>query len=175
MPEFFNFGYDVVDAWAAQEPDKTALLWVNQHGEEKRYGFSDMKRKSDLAARLLHDSGILKSDRVFIMLPRIPEWWILIVGLIKLGAVYTPAPTLLTSHDIAYRLSTGRFAMVITDLENALKIEEAIREESTKPECSNFLKITGRMGNVSREDKIFRPPPDLLYLRYNRKSQDGTS
>jgi acetyl-CoA synthetase len=152
VPEFFNFGYDVVDAWAAQEPDKTALLWVNQHGEEKRYGFSDMKRKSDLAARLLHDSGIRKSDRVFIMLPRIPEWWILIVGLIKLGAVYTPAPTLLTSHDIAYRLSTGRFAMVITDLENALKIEEAIREESTKPEC---MVVDGELpGWISYPKKI---------------------
>ena len=104
VPEFYNFGYDVVDEWAAKEPDKTAMLWVNQRGEEKRYSFGDMKRGSDLAARLLQDSGISKGDRVFVMLPRIPEWWILIVALIKLGAVYTPAPTLLTAHDISYRL-----------------------------------------------------------------------
>ena len=135
MPEFYNFGYDVVDAWAAENPDKTAMLWVNQQGEEKRYSFSDMKIGSDLAAQLLHDCGISKGDRVFVMLPRIPEWWILIVALIKLGAVYTPAPTLLTPHDISYRFSTGRFALVITDLENAQKVQEATGEGSMKPQC----------------------------------------
>ena len=25
VPENFNFGYDVVDAWAAEQPDKNAL------------------------------------------------------------------------------------------------------------------------------------------------------
>jgi acyl-coenzyme A synthetase/AMP-(fatty) acid ligase len=34
------------------------------------------------------------------LLHRIPEWWILIIALIKLGAVYSPAPTMLTTKDI---------------------------------------------------------------------------
>ena len=33
VPENFNFGYDVVDAWAEEEPDKKALCWTNDHGE----------------------------------------------------------------------------------------------------------------------------------------------
>ena len=152
VPEFYNFGYDVVDAWAVKEPDKPAMLWVNQQGEERRYSFSDMKHGSDLAVRLLYDSGILKGDRVFVMLPRIPEWWILIVALIKFGAVYTPAPTLLTPHDIAYRISTGSFAMVITDLENAPKVQEAIREGSIKPKC---MVVDGEMpGWISYPKRI---------------------
>ena len=32
VPENFNFGYDVVDAWAEEEPDKKALCWTNDHG-----------------------------------------------------------------------------------------------------------------------------------------------
>jgi len=154
VPEFYNFGYDIVDAWAEKEPDRTALFWVNQHGKEKRYSFSDMKRESDLAARLLHDSGIAKGDRVFIMLPRIPEWWVLAVALIKLGAVYTPAPTLLTPHDISYRLGIGGFGMVITDLENAPKVEEAVRELSVKPKC---MVVDGEMpGWISYPRDIVR-------------------
>ena len=35
IPENFNFGYDIVDAWAAEEPDKKALLWTN----DKVYGY----------------------------------------------------------------------------------------------------------------------------------------
>jgi acetyl-CoA synthetase len=135
VPEYYNFGYDVVDAWAEKEPDKPALLWVNQQGETKRYSFKDMKTGSDRAVRLLHDLGISQGDRVFIMLPRIPEWWVLVVALIKLGAVYTPAPTLLTPHDISYRLSAGGFALVITDPENAPKVEEAVREGAFRTKC----------------------------------------
>jgi acetyl-CoA synthetase len=135
VPDFYNFGYDAVDAWAAKEPDKPAMLWVNQQGEKRRYSFRDMKIESDRTARLLDDCGIAKGDRVFIMLPRIPEWWILIVALIKLGAVYTPAPTMLTPHDISYRLRIGRFALVITDLENAHKVQEAVREGSFTTKC----------------------------------------
>jgi acetyl-CoA synthetase len=174
VPEFYNFGYDVVDAWAAIEPDKTAMLWVNQQGEEKQYSFSDMKRGSDLAARLLQDSGILKGDRVFIMLPRIPEWWILIVALIKLGAVYTPAPTLLTAHDISYRLGTGRFSLVITDLENTHKIREAIGEGSTKPAC---MVVDGEMpGWISYPKKIeaisLKPPAEREIYPVKTKASD---
>lgn len=135
VPEFYNFGYDVVDAWAAKEPDRTALLWVNQQGKEKRFSFRDMKIKSDSAAHLLQECGIVKGDRVFVMLPRIPEWWILVVALIKLGAVYTPAPTLLTPHDISYRLRIGGFALVITDPGNAHKVQEAVREGSLDTKC----------------------------------------
>ncbi len=47
VPEFYNFGYNVVDEWAAREPGRMALLWVNQQGKEKRYSFSDIKRESD--------------------------------------------------------------------------------------------------------------------------------
>lgn len=135
VPGFYNFGYDVVDAWAAKEPDKPAMLWVNQQGETRRYSFRDLKIESDRTAHLLHDCGISKGDRVFIMLPRIPEWWVLILALIKLGAVYTPAPTMLTPHDISYRLRIGGFVLVITDPENAYKVEEAVREGSFNPQC----------------------------------------
>ena len=154
VPEFYNFGYDVVDAWAAKEPEKTAMLWVNQQGEERRYSFRDMKIGSDLAARLLHDLGISKGDRVFVMLPRIPEWWILVVALIKLGAVYTPAPTLLTPHDISYRLRIGGFALVITDCENVHKVQEALREGSLRPQC---MVIDGEVPGWTSYPKKFVP------------------
>ena len=31
-PDNFNFAYDVVDAWAAEAPDKLAMLWTNDEG-----------------------------------------------------------------------------------------------------------------------------------------------
>lgn len=75
-PEYFNFGYDVVDAWAVRDRNKLAMIWANQKGEEKRYTFHDLSKLSNQAANLLIKHGITSGDRVMLMLPRLPEWWI---------------------------------------------------------------------------------------------------
>jgi acetyl-CoA synthetase len=111
------------------------MLWVNQKGEEKRFTFGDLMQESDGAFKILQKHGICKGDRVLIMLPRIPEWWILIIALIKLGAVYSPAPTMLTTNDIVYRLTTGKFTLVITDIENAQKVTLATKEFRSDITC----------------------------------------
>ena len=46
VPENFNFGYDVVDAYAAEQPGKEALLWTDDQGAEIRFTFADIKRES---------------------------------------------------------------------------------------------------------------------------------
>ena len=39
IPENFNFAYDVIDAWAFEQPHKMALTWCNDHGAEKIFYF----------------------------------------------------------------------------------------------------------------------------------------
>ena len=58
VPENFNFGYDVVDAWAAEQPDKPALLWTNDKGEHRQYTFADMKHYTDQTASYFQSLGI---------------------------------------------------------------------------------------------------------------------
>ena len=50
IPENFNFGYDVVDAWAEKEPEKKALCWTNDNGEYHQFTFGEIKEKSDQTA-----------------------------------------------------------------------------------------------------------------------------
>ena len=45
VPENFNFGYDVVDAWAAENPEKKAILWTNDQGLEHQYNYAELKEK----------------------------------------------------------------------------------------------------------------------------------
>ena len=63
VPEDFNFGFDIVDAWAGQEPDKKALVWVNDHGEEKTFTFTDIKRLSNQAANFFSEPRHPKGRR----------------------------------------------------------------------------------------------------------------
>lgn len=64
VPEAFNFGFDVVDEWAAVEPEKRALLWCNDAGEERTFTFTDIKHLSNQAANAFADMGIGKGDVV---------------------------------------------------------------------------------------------------------------
>jgi acetyl-CoA synthetase len=97
VPERYNYARDVVDAWAAREPGKLALLAVGPDGGDAHwFSFADLAASSDRAARFLAAQGVVKGDRVFVMLPRIPDWYDVVLGCIKLGAVPMPATTLLT-------------------------------------------------------------------------------
>ncbi|MGB9175394.1 MAG: AMP-binding protein, partial [Methanoregula sp.] len=75
VPEYFNFGLDVIDAWANKDRNKLAMIWVNQEGEEKKFTFWDLMRLSNQIVNIMIKYGVNKGDKVLIMLPRVPEWW----------------------------------------------------------------------------------------------------
>ena len=113
VPERFNFGYDVVDGWAAEAPEKEALLWTNEQGEERRFTFGELKELTDRTAAFFQSLGIGKGDRVMMMLKRHYQFWLSIVALHKLGAVAIPATHLLTDEDIEYRVHKAKIKMIV--------------------------------------------------------------
>lgn len=126
VPEQFNFAYDVVDGWAAQEPDKPALLWTNDKGEHRQYSFAEMKHYSDLTASYFQQLGISRGDMVMLILKRRIEFWFSILALHKLGAVVIPATHLLTKKDIVYRANAADIKMIVCAGETV--ITDHIRE-----------------------------------------------
>ena len=138
VPEYFNFGFDVIDAWADRDRNKLAMIWVNQKGEEKKFTFRELKLMSNQIVNMLIKYGLNKGERALIMLPRVPEWWTFTLALIKRGAVYCPAPTMLTPKDLKYRINLADIKMVITSLEHADKID-AIAKECPSLTCKMLI------------------------------------
>lgn len=103
IPENFNFAYDVMDAWAEERPDKLALLWTSERGEEVRATFAELKDQTDRTAAYFQSLGIGHGDKVMLILKRHYQWWLSMLALHKLGAVAIPATHMLTKHDIVYR------------------------------------------------------------------------
>lgn len=103
IPENFNFAYDVMDAWAEEAPEKLAILWTNDQGEEIRTTYGELKEQTDQAASYLQSLGIGKNDPVMLILKRHYEWWVIMLALCKIGAIVIPATHMLTKHDIVYR------------------------------------------------------------------------
>ncbi len=109
----FNFGYDVVDRIAAEEPDKRAVVWCNTEGEEHIFSFKDMSVLSNKAANVYKAYGIGKGDRVMTVLKRRYEYWYTSVALHKLGAVMVPVTHMLTEKDLEYRIKAAGIKAVV--------------------------------------------------------------
>ncbi|MBQ1177099.1 MAG: AMP-binding protein [Paludibacteraceae bacterium] len=112
-PQNFNFGYDVVDAWAAEQPDKRAICWTNDKGEHIDFTYADLKRETDKTAAYFKQLGIGKGDMVMLILKRRFEFWYSIIALHKLGAVVIPATHLLTEKDIIYRCEAADIKAIV--------------------------------------------------------------
>lgn len=134
IPRDFNFAYDVVDVWAAEEPSREALLWTNPEGEERRFTFADMKELSDQTASFFQSLGVGKGTRVMLMLKRHWQFWPAMMALHKLGAVAIPATHLLTAEDIEYRCRMADIKVIVAagDPDMVEHIDEA------RPRCKSL-------------------------------------
>ncbi|MBQ9067913.1 MAG: AMP-binding protein, partial [Eggerthellaceae bacterium] len=134
VPDDFNFGYDVVDEWARVEPEKRALLWCNDAGDERTFTFADISVLSNRAANAFSQLGICKGDVVMCILRRRWEYWVVAAALCKIGATIIPATLQLTTHDIAYRANTASVKMIVC-VDDDYVVSQA---EGALPEASSI-------------------------------------
>src|SRR6185436_16625233 len=103
-------------------PDLPALWWIDERTSiEKKLTFAEVVVQGIRAANFFASLGISRGDRVKVILPRVPEWWFSMLGLIRLGAVPIPGTPLLTAKDIRYRVETAEVAAVLTGRDGAAK------------------------------------------------------
>ena len=113
VPENFNFAYDVMDAWAEEKPDKVALLWTSERGEEVSTTYREFKEQTDRTAAYFMQLGIKHGDKVMLILKRHYQWWLSMMALCKVGAIAIPATHMLTVHDIVYRNQSASVKYII--------------------------------------------------------------
>ena len=124
IPEYYNFAFDVV-ARRAREADKTALIAIDRSGTKvNTYNYSDLDRASNRFANALQSLGAEKGDFAFVMIPRIVEWYEVLLGCMKLGVVSMPGTNLLTARDIEHRISRAGAKLAIVTAEHAGKVDE---------------------------------------------------
>ncbi len=109
----FNFAFDVVDAIAEREPDRLAMVHIDRNKVERRFSFLQMKKMSARAANYFRALGIKKGERVMLVLRRNWEFWPIIVGLHKLGAIAIPATDQLVEKDFEYRFNAASVSAVV--------------------------------------------------------------
>jgi len=177
VPEHYNFGFDVVDKWG-EDRTKLALLSVDQKGEKSQYQtFYELSVLSNQFANLLRGLGVKPGERVLVILQSIPQWYVAMIGMFKLGVVPMPGTVLLTAKDIKYRVNRAEACMVITDLAHLPRVEKAAVDCPSlrlkmvvDAQLEDWLNFDQEMAKASRElDRSQIAPtrssdPMLLYF-----------
>lgn len=148
VPEKFSFPLDVFDRWG----DRLALFWTDG-STEKKFSFTELTILSSKGAGALKGLGLQKGDKVLVMLPNIPEWWEIMLALMRLNAIPIPATTLLTSKDILFRLSATKIKAVIALPEDASKIDDAVKLHGTSPKRLLIGEHEGWLNYLTERDK----------------------
>lgn len=150
-PDNFNFGYDVVDDIAVNDPDRRAMIWCNPEGEEHIFTFADMKRWSDKTANFLVDQGIRRGDYVLVVLRRHYQFWFVATALAKIGAVMVPATFMLKEHDLEYRLNGASISSIIcTSVGEISQIADNVIDEC--PTVTSRILVNGAGGGTTKYD-----------------------
>lgn len=150
-PDNFNFGYDVVDDIAMNDPDRRAMIWCNPEGEEHIFTFADMKLWSDKTANFLVDQGIKRGDYVLVVLRRHYQFWFVATALAKIGAVMVPATFMLKEHDLEYRLNGASISSIIcTSVGEISQIADNVIAEC--PSVTSRILVNGAGGGTTKYD-----------------------
>ena len=165
VPDNFNFGFDIVDGWANQQPDKKALVWCDDKGAEKTFTFSDIKKYTNKTANFFKRIGIKKGDTVLLILKRRFEFWFAVVALHKIGAIGIPATHLLTEKDIVYRCNAADVKMaVVVDAHGLIDVVNKAQAKTPTLKykvCANSKGADGWFNfteEVEKESDVFDRP-----------------
>jgi acetyl-CoA synthetase len=122
LPHFetFNWALDYFDAYARGN-NRPALWVVNEGGDETKLSFAALSERSNRAANFLRELGVRRGDRILVMLGNVVPLWEVTLAAMKLGAVISPATTLLTRDDLQDRIARGELRHVIADATAAEK------------------------------------------------------
>ena len=145
IPERFNIGAAVCDDWAEREPEREALVYVEEGGDTARYSYADLRRLSNQLANLLVSRDVKPGDRIGVLLPQRPETAYAHIAALKLGAITIPLFTLFGEEALEYRLRNSGAKVVITDTNGAAKLA-GLRDRL--PDLSTVFCVDGEDGDA---------------------------
>ncbi|MEM3503622.1 MAG: AMP-binding protein, partial [Nitrososphaeria archaeon] len=122
--EEFNWALDYFDK-VAEEVSTPAMLYVDDEGVEKSVSFQELKVRSNKIANFLKEEGLVKGDRILLILSNCVELFETFLGAMKLGCTIIPASLLLTTKDIEDRILRGKIKCIITEKETIEKVDAA--------------------------------------------------
>lgn len=120
-----NMAYHSCDMWA-RDPNRIAIYWENEAGDQETWTFLQLKEKSDQMANGLRSLGFKKGDRIAGLLGKDMELIMTILAVWKIGAIYVPLFTAFESDAILHRVQDSGTELVVTNKEQKMKFADKV-------------------------------------------------
>ncbi|MFB4471401.1 acetate--CoA ligase, partial [Oceanobacillus caeni] len=153
-----NMAYEALDRHAENPitKDKIALLYSSPEREET-LTFSQLSKDSNKFANVLKKYGIEKGDRVFLFMPRSPEFYTAFFGILKVGAVAGPLFEAFMEQAVRDRLKDSEARILITTPDLLERVPQA-----DLPDLEKII-IVGEINDNSKK-----------YIRYAEEMKDAS-
>lgn len=170
IPDNFNYAFDVADVIAEETPDKIAIVWCDDKGNEAKFTFDQIKKYSNKAANFFKSVGIQQGDTVMLVLKRHYEFWFCLLALHKLGAICIPATHLLSTKDYIYRNNAADIKMIVSVAES-----EVLHQIDQSQEKSPTLKYKAVVGGTCQGWLDFNSEIERFSDEFDRPTGDGAT
>ena len=110
-----NIAYEAVDRHLLHgHGDKVAIRWIGKSGERQEFTYAELARATNQFANALHDLGVMPGERVFVLMGRLPELYVAVLGALKARCVVTPLFSAFGPEPIVTRAEMGDARVLVT-------------------------------------------------------------
>jgi acetyl-CoA synthetase len=124
-----NIAYEAVDRHVAHgRGAKTAIRWIGKGGERRELSYADLARETNRFASALVALGVQPGERVFVLMGRLPELYVAVLGALKARCAVAPLFSAFGPEPIATRAEMGDARVFVTTPELYQRKLRGLRE-----------------------------------------------
>lgn len=166
--------FDLLTRYVQTYPEQKVALAKKHNGNWKTYSINEYIERVNLLSYALIELGIEKNDKVAIICSNCPEWNMLDMAIMQVGAITVPIYPTVSNNDYKYIINNSEAKLIVIEGNSvinklnsvinevpSLKIIYTLTEESTYPHFRELLQLG--------KD---HPSPDVLQARKDAVRSD---
>ena len=157
VPERYNIAEDVCDKHPA---DKLAMIHEHFDGTVREVKWGELQELSNRFANALTSLGVVKGDRVAMLLPPTPETAAAFFGTWKTGAILLSMSVLYGDDGIRHRVSNSEAKVLVTNAANRDRVDPNLVEHVLVLNDDVFANASP---DFERVDTLADDPAQLYY------------
>ena len=146
-----NIVYEALDRHAdGARGDHEALRWLGAAGQRRSYSYRELQAETNRFAHALAELGVAPGERVFVLVGRVPELYIAVLGALRAGCVVCPLFSAFGPEPIATRMELGDARVLVTTA--ALYRRKVAALRARLPGLRNVIVVRNGDGDIVPDD-----------------------
>ncbi|HLA95069.1 MAG TPA: AMP-binding protein, partial [Pyrinomonadaceae bacterium] len=147
-----NIAYNCLDRHLETRPDKTAIIWEGEPGEQRTLTYKQLHGEVSKFANALKKLGVKTGDRVALYMPLVPELAIAMLACARIGATHTVIFGGFSADAIRDRVNDGQCKVIVAAdggyrRGREIKLKPIVDEAVEQTPCVESVVVFKRTGS----------------------------